>query len=66
MPTAGLRDHVTFVFDVPVTVAVNCSVCDELKDTLAGATVIPTAAGGLGLKAAAAIGLLISSIIEIA
>ena len=24
LPTAGLRDHVTDVFDVPETVAVNC------------------------------------------
>jgi hypothetical protein len=47
VPTAGLTDQVTVVFDVPVTVAVNCWLCDELKDALAGLTLTLTAEGGL-------------------
>ena len=47
MPTAGFSDQVTFVFDVPVTAAVNCWLCDELKDALAGLTVTVTAVGGV-------------------
>ena len=27
LPTTGLRDHVTAVFDAPVTVAENCWLC---------------------------------------
>ena len=47
VPTAGLRDHVTCVFDEPVTVALNCWLWDESKDALAGLTVTPTAAAGV-------------------
>jgi hypothetical protein len=32
-------DHITEVFEVPVTVAVNCCVAEALIDTLAGVTV---------------------------
>jgi hypothetical protein len=42
VPTAGLRDHVTAVFAVPVTVAVNCCVCVAVSGTDAGAGVTQT------------------------
>ena len=38
VPTAGLNDHVTAVFVVPVTVAENCCVLEALKVTVAGLT----------------------------
>ncbi len=42
MPTAELRVHVTPVFVVPVTLAVNCCVWPALNVVLPGATVIAT------------------------
>ncbi len=38
VPTAGLRDQVTLVFVVPVTVAVNCCVCETERLADAGVT----------------------------
>ena len=43
VPTAGLRNHVTAVFDVPVTFAVNCWVWPAFKFTIAGDNEITTA-----------------------
>jgi len=43
-PTAGVTDQVTAVFDVFITVAVNCCVCSAPSETAAGATVTPTVA----------------------
>jgi hypothetical protein len=36
LPTAGLSDQVTAVFDVPATLAVNIWVCDGVRVTLPG------------------------------
>jgi hypothetical protein len=38
VPTAGLNDHVTPVLAVPVTVALNCWVCEAVSETEVGAT----------------------------
>jgi hypothetical protein len=35
---AALNDHLTMVFAVPATVAVNCWDCDAVNETEAGAT----------------------------
>jgi hypothetical protein len=40
LPTAGFSDHVTAVFELPVTTALNAWVCDGDKLTLPGATAI--------------------------
>jgi hypothetical protein len=45
LPTAGLSDQVTAVFDVPATLAVNIWVCDGVRVTLPG--VNPTLTGGV-------------------
>ena len=44
VPTAGLTDQVTAVFDGPLTVAVNCWVWDAVRDAVNG--VRETVAGG--------------------
>jgi hypothetical protein len=36
LPTAGLSDQVTAVFDVPVTAAVKVCVCEGVRVTLPG------------------------------
>jgi len=38
VPTAGLNDQFTAVFVVPVTVAVNCCVCEAVRSAVAGET----------------------------
>lgn len=38
---AGFRDHVTAVFPVLVTVAVNCVVCEAVRVATKGSIVIP-------------------------
>ena len=43
IPTAGLTDQVTAVLVVPVTVTVNCRVCDAAKFAVDGLTVTCTA-----------------------
>jgi hypothetical protein len=42
VPTAGLNDHATPVFAVPVTVAVNCWVCDTVSEVMEGLSEIVT------------------------
>jgi hypothetical protein len=44
LPTAGLSNHVTAVFDVPETVAVKALACDDDRVTLAGVSEIVGAA----------------------
>ena len=46
LPTAGLRLQVTAVFELPVTVAVNCCVWPCPKLACAGLTLTVTGAGG--------------------
>jgi hypothetical protein len=41
VPTAGVIDHVTAVFETFVTVAENCCVCDAPSEIAGGATVTP-------------------------
>ena len=53
MPTAGLRDQVTAVLLLPVTVAVNCWLCEALSVALAGLT--DTLTGGCRLTVALAL-----------
>ena len=38
VPTCGFSDHVTTVLPVPVTVALNCWVCDARNTKLVGLT----------------------------
>ena len=42
VPTAGLNDHVTPVFAVPVTVVVNCWVCEAISEVVEGLSEIVT------------------------
>ena len=42
LPTAGLSDQVTAVFELFATLAVNACLCDDVSVTLPGATVTPT------------------------
>jgi hypothetical protein len=42
VPTAGLSDHVTAVLVVPVTVGVNCWVCETVREVVAGVSVTVT------------------------
>ena len=44
-PTAGLTDQVTLVLLVPVTVAVNCCVCEGERFTVVG-LILTTGGGG--------------------
>jgi hypothetical protein len=44
LPTAGLSDQVTVVFDVPETVAVKALACDDDRVTLGGVSEIVGAA----------------------
>ena len=55
-PTRGLKDQATAVFVAPLTVAVNCEVCDGAKLALEGLTVTVTPGAGGGADAAAASG----------
>jgi hypothetical protein len=52
VPIAGLNDHVTTVLAVPVTVAVNCRVCETVREAVEGVT--ETLTGGLRLTVAVA------------
>jgi hypothetical protein len=45
VPTAGLKDQVTPVFDDPLTVALNCWVWDAARDVVEGVT--ETVTGGV-------------------
>src|SRR6185436_4466993 len=47
LPVGGYTDHVTPVLPAPVTVAVNCWVCDAPSATLAGLTDTPTPVCGV-------------------
>jgi hypothetical protein len=49
LPMDGLRDQVTEVFESPVTVAVNCALCEGPRVTLDGLTLTftPAAPGGV-------------------
>lgn len=49
-PAAGLIVHVTAVFAVPVTDAVNCWVCDSCSAAVPGVT--KTATGGISVMVA--------------
>jgi hypothetical protein len=42
VPTAGLNDHVTPVLAAPVTVAVNCWVCETVSEVVEGVRVTAT------------------------
>jgi hypothetical protein len=42
VPTAGLNDHVTPVLAVPVTVVVNCWVCEAVSEVIEGVSEIVT------------------------
>jgi hypothetical protein len=44
LPTTGLSDHVTPVFDVPETAALNACDCEAARVTLAGVSAIVGAA----------------------
>ncbi len=50
IPTAGLTDQLTAVFDEPLTVAVNWVACEALSDVLGGVTV--TLTGGVMVSVA--------------
>ena len=63
VPTAGLTDHVTAVFVVPVTVAVNCCVCDGVKLAVDGLTV--TCMGGTMVTLAVAVLLVFATLVAV-
>ena len=42
VPTAGLNDHVTPVLAAPVTVVVNCWVCEAVSEVVEGVSKIVT------------------------
>jgi hypothetical protein len=42
VPTAALNDHVIPVLVVPVTVGVNCWVCETVREVVAGVSVTAT------------------------
>jgi hypothetical protein len=54
-PTAGLIDHVTAVFVVPETAAVNCCVCDGPRAAVVGETDTVTTVGGTSVTVADAL-----------
>ena len=48
LPTEGVMDQVTEVFALPVTVAVNCELCDAVRVALGGLMLTLTTGGGAG------------------
>ena len=48
LPTAGVLDQVTDVFALPVTVAVNCVLCDAVRVEFEGLMPTLTLGGGAG------------------
>jgi len=48
LPTDGFKDQVTDVFALPVTVAVNCVLCDAVRVEFVGLMPTLTLAGGPG------------------
>ena len=52
LPTAGLTDQATAVFDDPLIIAVNCWVWETVSDAVAGVT--DTLAGGVSAMLALA------------
>lgn len=53
VPTAGFIDQVTAVFVLPVTVAVNCEVCEADRFALGGLSATLTPGSGAGVEDAA-------------
>ena len=45
LPSEGVMDQVTEVLELPVTVAVNCLLCDAFREALAGLTPTLTCCG---------------------
>jgi hypothetical protein len=60
LPNEELRDHVTAVLDVPVTVAKNCCVCEAARLAVWGVTETVTEVPG-GLSVTLALALLVGS-----
>jgi hypothetical protein len=54
-PTTGLMDHVTAVFVVPETVAVNCCVCNGPRVDVVGETETAITPGGVSVTVAEAL-----------
>ena len=48
LPSEGVMDQVTEVLELPVTVAVNCLLCDAARVALRGLTLTLTLGGGAG------------------
>ncbi len=48
LPTEGFMDQVTEVFALPVTVAVNCLLCDAVRLAFEGLTLTLTLGGAAG------------------
>ncbi len=46
LPVPGLKDQVTAVFEVPLTLALNCCVCPAFKLEVAGLAETATVGGG--------------------
>ena len=63
VPTAGLTDQVTAAFVVPVTVTVNCRVCEAAKLAVDGLTVICT--GGTTVTLAVAFLLVSATLVAV-
>ena len=41
LPRDGFMDQATAVFELPVTVAVNCALCEEVRVALGGLMLMP-------------------------
>jgi hypothetical protein len=60
-PTCGLTDHVTPVFEFPLTFAVKVALWPPWTDAIVGATLRVTADGGVAIRVTAAVAVLVES-----
>ena len=61
VPTCGLKDQVTAVFESPLTVAAKVALCPPWSDALVGDTLMVSAEGGVAVKVTVAVAVLVGS-----
>jgi hypothetical protein len=61
LPTCGLKDHVTPLFEFPTTFAVKVALWPPWSDASAGDTLRVTADGGVAIRVTAAVAILVGS-----
>ena len=61
VPTCGLTDHVTPLFEFPLTFAVKVALWPPWSDALAGDTLRVTAGGGVAIRVTSALAVLVGS-----